>query len=68
MIIFSKAVMQFIKNNFDNSAEILNKEDVNDVLTVIDDLITYKGFNENYDYNDFGRQAQKIYDELYNNN
>lgn len=60
----------FIKKNFDNADEILNSNSLRDVLIALYDLIDDKGFAPpNYDeYNDFGREAQKVYDSIYYNN
>ena len=46
----------------------VNAKDVNDILDSLYDLIDLKGFNENDEYNDFGREAQRVYDDLYLNN
>lgn len=46
----------------------LNVDDVNKLLEPLYDLIMYKGFDENWDYNSFGEDAQNVYDDLYNNN
>ena len=45
----------------------LNVDDVNKLLEQLYDLIMYKGFDENWDYNSFGEDAQNVYDDLYNN-
>ena len=66
MVIPEKALL-FLKreiNNFDAN----NYEEVNDLLDVVSDLLNYKGFDENYDLNDFGIEAQNIYDEIYYSN
>ena len=44
------------------------KRQVNKLLEPLYDLIMYKGFDENWDYNSFGEDAQNVYDDLYNNN
>ena len=67
MLKFTNEDINFIKENFDNSDELLNSEKVNFVLDALYDLIDEKGFN-GYDYNDFGRKAQKIYDNIFLNN
>ena len=67
VLVFEKKDVEFIKANFENYKELLNSEDVNFVLRAIDYLILKKGFYD-YDYNDFGREAQKIYDSIYLNN
>lgn len=46
----------------------LDTNDVNKLLEPLYDLIMYKGFDENWDYNSFGEDAQSVYDDLYNNN
>lgn len=50
--------------------EVLKMSKVNDALAVISDLIDEKGFAPPhfYDYNDFGREAQRVYDDLYLSN
>jgi hypothetical protein len=59
---------KFIKGNFKNSDKLLRAEDVNEVLDEIDDLIMEKGFiSHSEGYNDFGREAQKVYDNILNN-
>lgn len=47
--------------------DALNKEEVKSVLRLLYDLIVEKGFAPpHYDeYNDFGREAQKVYDDIY---
>lgn len=54
--------------------KILNKygvtvsDDVNDTLIDLDAKITEIGFDKNYNLNAVGRQLQKLYDKLYNQN
>lgn len=40
---------------------------VNDILDPLGDLIDRQGFAppDYYDYNDLGREAQKVYDDIY---
>lgn len=68
MINLSEKDVKFIEKNFGNSDEMINNFSVNEILDAIDDLIIYKGFTPNDDYNDFGREAQKVYDSIYINN
>ena len=68
MIQFSKQDEEFILENFENAKDILAEQDIKKVLRVIDDLIMYKGFDENHRLNDFGREAQRVYDSIYYNN
>lgn len=70
MLKFTDKDRAFIKDNFKNSDEILSSDSLRDVLTALYDLIEDKGFAPpHYDeYNDFGREAQKVYDSIYYNN
>lgn len=68
MIQFSEQDKKFIMENFENAKDILAEQDIEKVLELLDDLIMYKGFDANYDLNDFGREAQRVYDSIYYNN
>lgn len=68
MLNISNQAKIFIRANFENAEQLFKAKNINDILDPLYDLIVYQGFDENYDYNDFGREAQKIYDELYYNN
>lgn len=50
--------------------EALNTNTVGQVLDMLFDLIEEKGYAspDYYDYNEFGREAQKVYDSIYLNN
>lgn len=50
--------------------DTLESNDIGEVLDLLYDLIDEKGFAPpHYDeYNDFGREAQRVYDDLYLNN
>ena len=50
--------------------DALKAEELNDALDSLYDLIDEKGFAPPYyeEYNDFGREAQRIYDDLYLSN
>lgn len=54
----------------ENLPEIMSVENICDALDALYELIDKKGFAPpNYEeYNDFGRMAQKVYDDLYSNN
>ena len=60
---------QFLRDNFENAEELINAEHINDILDPLYDLIEEKGFAPPhfYDYNDFGREAQRVYDRIYYN-
>ncbi len=53
-----------------NLPEILKEDNLREALILLFDLIEEKGFAPPHyqDYNDFGREAQKVYDDLYYNN
>ena len=53
-----------------NLPQALSSEDIGESLRMLFDLIEKKGFAPpHYDeYNDFGREAQKVYDDLYLSN
>ena len=68
MIQFSEQDKKFIMENLENAKDILAEQDIEKVLELLDDLMMYKGFDANYDLNDFGREAQRVYDSIYYNN
>ena len=61
---------EFIRDNCSDPDELLRSTDVNYILDAIDDCIDENGFAppDYYDYNDFGRKAQKVYDRIFENN
>ena len=60
----------FLKNNIANADNLISQGKVRAVLDALSDCIDKKGFAppDYYDYNDFGREAQKVYDRIYENN
>lgn len=69
-MILTEADKNFIKNNLSDSEQLLLATDVNDVLDAIFDWIAVNGFEppDYYDYNNAGREAQKVYDRIFRNN
>ena len=67
MLNMKKTPRAFLKENL---PEALNTDVLNEALDMLFDLIEEKGFAPPHyqDYNDFGREAQKVYDDLYYNN
>lgn len=60
---------EFLKENFPNDYDEMEKsEDTDDILLPLDALITDKGFDKDYALNDFGDIAQRLYDEIYDQN
>ncbi len=53
-----------------NCPAVLKANTIGDALEILYDDIDEKGFGgEHYDeYNDYGRAAQKVYDDLYRSN
>lgn len=62
MLKMSKESEEFLRKNI---PEALEKTKVNDALDLIDDWITYWGFDKNWDLNDKGREGQEVYDDIY---
>ena len=65
MVRLAEKEIEFIRKNFENAEALLQAEHVNDILDPLDDLITYQGFDEDYDLNEWGQEAQRIYDNIY---
>ena len=70
MIAISDEDRIFIEDNIPQAKDSWNSWRLGDVLDVLFDLIEEKGFAPPhfYDYNDFGRKAQKVYDRVFINN
>lgn len=53
-----------------NLPELLGETKIRDALDLLYELIDEKGFAPPHyqDYNDFGREAQRVYDDLYLSN
>lgn len=67
MLTMKESSKQFLRHNL---PEALECSDTNDALSLLSDLIDEKGFAppDYYDYNDFGREAQRVYDDIYLSN
>lgn len=67
MLKMKESSKQFLEKNL---PEALKCEKLNDALRLLYDLIDEKGFAPPIyeDYNDFGREAQRVYDDLYLSN
>ena len=53
-----------------NAPDVLEQKDIRSALMVLYRIIDEKGFSppQYLSYNDFGREAQNAYDDLYENN
>ena len=67
MLKMKESSKQFLEKNL---PEALKCEKLNDALRLLYDLIDEQGFAPPlyHDYNDFGREAQRVYDDLYLSN
>ncbi|WP_279006122.1 hypothetical protein [Thomasclavelia cocleata] len=72
MFKISKEDIEFITNNIPDGLNVIEeankKDDLNILLLAIDAQITYQGFDGDYNLNDFGLIAQKMYDRIYYEN
>ena len=67
MIKVSERALKFIKENIENADNLLKGETVenfNKLLSDISDIMIYKGFEKDGDINDFGRSAERAYDDI----
>ena len=67
MVKMNKKSRTFLKVNLPD-LDLSQIEDYREILDPLYDLIDYKGFNEEYAYNDFGKEAQVVYDDIYFSN
>lgn len=58
----------FLRENFKDAEKMMASDAVNDVLLPLDELITYQGFDDDYTLTAWGNKAQKIYDDIYEQN
>lgn len=66
MVKMSEESKQFIKENL---PDYLEAETTKEILMALYDLIMYKGFiSHEKGYNDFGDEAQVVYDDIFNSN
>ncbi len=68
MLNLTEEQKQFLRENFDNAEEMMNSDTVNDILLPLDALITYQGFDDDYQLTDWGDMAEKIYGQIYEQN
>lgn len=67
MLKMEESSRRFLKRYLPAALEVSK---LNDALEMLYDLIDEKGFAppHYYDYNDFGREAQRVYDDLFLSN
>lgn len=67
-MILSDSDKLFIKQNILNADEIINYNDVDLLLNKISEVMMFEGFDDNDEINDFGRTAERVYDNIFYNN
>lgn len=67
MLNMTETSKMFLEKNLPSALET---ENIGEALILLYDLIDEKGFAPPHyqDYNDFGREAQRVYDDLYLSN
>lgn len=66
MIKMKESSKQFLTENLPN---VVNASEPNEILGPLYDLIMYKGFISHEEgYNDFGDEAQAVYDDIFYSN
>lgn len=63
----------FLIANIENAESLIEKNDLDRLLDCLDSFITAEGFDvdvktDDWQLNDIGRTAQRIYDRIYFNN
>lgn len=61
---------QFLIENIDKAAELIEADDVESLLDEIDGFMTEKGYAppDYQELNEIGREAERILDRIYHNN
>lgn len=57
-----------LSNYIKNLKELIDKDDINELLIAIDDVIVENIVNNNDEPDDEGIKLQRIYDQIYNQN
>ena len=65
MLTMSETSKQFLQKWLPDQVRQTNRRFL---LLALYDLIMEKGFNEEDEYNAFGNEAQRVYDDIYYNN
>lgn len=67
-MIVSNEQIKVLKPYIDNIEDLIEKDDVQEVLDAIDDVIVDNILGNNDEPDDEGIKLQKIYDEIYDQN
>lgn len=68
MLKISDKDVKFLKKHVENADELIAQGDRKVLLTALDEVIVYKGFDSEGFYNTFGKEAQMVYDRIYDDN
>lgn len=69
MIKFEQSDIKFISENIPEPERILESNNLREILLILSDWISKNAWDKSgYDYSDLGRQAQRVYDNIYLNN
>ena len=68
MLNVSKEDEAFLKKHIENAENLIKQETSKHLLRALYDVIMYKGFDDDDFYNDFGREAQAVYDRIWEAN
>ena len=68
MININSGQKEILNEYMPNAQELLDKDEIDDLLDALDDLITDVGFDKNWELNELGLKLQLLYDQLYNQN
>ena len=68
MLKISDEDVKFLKKHIENADELIADGDRKKLLRALSEVINYKGFDKDWCYNDFGKEAQMVYDRIYDDN
>lgn len=68
MLKISDADVKFLRKHVENADELIAKGVRRNLLTALGEVINLKGFDKDWCYNDFGIEAQLVYDRIYGDN
>lgn len=70
MLNLTEEQKRFIQDNFaqEEAKKMLSSNNLDDILLPLDALITYQGFDDDYQPTAWGNLAERIYGQIYNQN
>lgn len=67
-MILSNRDKTFIQDHLLNGEKLIKSNDIDLVLRKVSDVMLMEGFDANDEINDFGRMAERVYDNIFYNN